>query len=183
MKKIFITTLVSLSFASITFASELTPKLRHIAKDSEYKPTLGFAAGVGSPEGSMNSGGNYSLEAGYQPYIPLTVAGVLTVSDYNSTPGNKLTRTSAMAKVGYNFGGTLPFIRYSYAAMAMGPMWENATNSNQLALGFKPSVGFDYPLDKVMDSALSLGMNANYLLTTSSNPDVFAVNGVLKYWY
>jgi hypothetical protein len=174
-----ITSLMSLSL----FASEILPEMRSVANVSELKPHMGLAVGVGSPEGSLNSAGNYAVEVGYQPYVPVSFAGVLSIADYTGAGDIKLVRSSLLAKAAYNFGGQIPFIRYSYVSMGLGPMWEDTATKDQLALGFLPNLGFDYPLKNIMESPLTLGLNVSYLLTTSTNADVFAMNGVVKYWF
>lgn len=164
-------------------ASEITPELRTVSNDSEFKPHVGFSAGLGTPEGDLNSGGNYALEIGYQPMIPLSLSVEYSLANYDNSGPTKLVRQSLLAKGAYNFGGSTPLIRYSYVGLGIGPMYEDTNIDDGWALGVLPNLGFDYPIDDLTDTPLSLGINTSYLVTSSDSPDVFAVSGVVKYWY
>ncbi len=184
-KKILTVFCVSIIFPLFSIAqSDTTPELRTVQQDSEFKPHVGLGVGVGNPEGSLDAGGNYTLEAGFQPIIPISFIGEYGVETYDTASSDKLVRNRLLMKANYNFGGTIPIIRYAYVGLGLGPMWEDTNGDDGLALAIMPQAGFDYPLRKIIDqSPLTLGANVSQLFTTSDNPDVFAVKGVVKYWY
>lgn len=173
-----------LGFLSTSFASELIPEVREVHSESELKPHFGVMAGVGDPDGSQNVGGNYAVELAYQPVIPFSLGLHFAISNFqNSSDSDKLVRNSLLIKGGYNFGGNLPVIRYSYLAVNAGMIWEDTRSNDGLAFGAMPNAGFDIPVLAMEDGKLSLGVNVAYLLVTSGNPDTFSANGVVKYWY
>ena len=181
--KIILAAVISLLMPQLGHASDITPELRAVNKQSDYVPHVGLSLGVGAPEGSLNAGENYALEIGFQPYIPFGTAMELSRAEY-SAANQKLNRTSLLLKGAYNFGGTIPIVRHSYVGLGLGPVWEERRRGTNVALGFLPNLGFDYPLKDVFSNTpLSVGVNASYLLTSSGEPSVFAMNGVLKYWY
>ncbi len=164
--------------------SDVTPEIRAVQEDSQFKPHVGLGVGFGDPNGTLDAGGNYTLEAGFQPVIPLSIIGDFTVENYNDDGVGKLVRNRFFVKANYNFGGNIPFIRYTYVGLGAGPMWEDTNIDNELAFGLMPHAGFDYPLNNVIDrSPLSLGANVSHLYSSSDTPDVFAVRGMVKYWY
>lgn len=169
---------------AMAIESDVTPEIRAVQEDSQFKPHVGLGLGFGDPNGTLDAGGNYSIEAGFQPVIPLSIIGDFTVENYNQEGPGKLVRNRFFVKANYNFGGDIPFIRYTYVGLGAGPMWEDTNFDNELAFGLMPNAGFDYPLDHVIDrSPLSLGANVSHLYSSSDTPDVFAVKGVVKYWY
>ena len=105
---------------------------------------------------------------------------VVTLSPSGGTNAT-LTRTRLLARGQYNFGGTIPFIRHSWVGAGLGAVWDNERNATDLNFGWAPAVGFDIPLDEA--ARFSLGANANYLFVSGAKPDVFALNGVAKYWF
>ncbi len=189
MKKLFIKTLSQSALIALflfhlpALASDLTPELRTVSSDTQLKPHVGLSAGFGDPEGDINPGGNYALEVGYQPIIPLSIALELAVSHYPIEGPEKLNRTSAIIKTAYNFGGQIPVIRYGYVGLGVGPMWEDRAVQNEMALAIMPQLGFDYPIEGLADQPLSLGLNVSQLFSSSDTPDTFAMAGVIKYWY
>lgn len=180
MNKIFIVFTAMMCVSAM--ASDITPELRAVTHEELYKPHLGVAAGWSQPEGSYQSSGVYSIEYGIQPYIPFsyTIKGLFAEYIDGDTSFN---RTSLILEGKYNFGGTIPLIKYSYVGLGLGPAWEDGSVDDGLALAFYPQVGFDWPLKKWLGEPISLGMNANYLISSRSTADTFNLTGVVKYWY
>lgn len=160
---------------------ESFPKLRKAQNLEEEKVSVGVNAGSALTEGRANTLG-YGVEAAFQPVIPLSA--VLELGGYvapasGTTP--VLTRTKLLARGQYNLGGDIPFVRYSWVGVGIGPVWDNMNNSTVISLGVAPIVGFDIPINE--DAKFSLGANANYMFVGNAKPDVFALNGVAKYWF
>ena len=178
------TPLIAILFfiSSFCFADDLTPELRAATTDELRKPHIGLNAGVGSPEGSFNPGGQYSIEYGLQPYIPFGLAIEGGYAYFTDNAAN-LSRTSLLLKGSYNFGGDIPVIRYSYIGLATGAAWEDSTLSEGLAILVVPQIGFDIPIENLVEAPLSLGFNGAYTISSRGTPDVFTASGVVKYWY
>ncbi len=150
------------------------------------KPHVGLLAGVTDAEGGYDAGAEYGLDIGYEPIAPLGLG--LELSSGNSELDEAgqdidLQRTKLLAKANYNFGGTIPVIRESYVGLGIGPMLESIAGSDRVYLGVMPQAGFDIPLSSRASKYLSAGLNARYLISSSGNPDAFAFNGQLKYWF
>ena len=187
-KLTLITALIaSASLSATTFAatdtgtSKTFPEPRKSETMGEYKPSVGITLGVASPESDRRSSANYGIEWGFQPIIPFSEG--IELSGFASPAGGvnpTLTRTKLMYKAAYNFGGTIPVIKDSYAGFQLGPVFDNIRNKLDVELGFAPMVGFDIPIGQ---SAYSLGANANYMFVGGPNNDAFALNGVAKYWF
>jgi hypothetical protein len=172
---------VSPSFAENAGTSKTFPDTKRSETLSEYKPSLGINVGLASPESTRKSAAGYGIEFGFQPIIPFSSA--IELSGFTSQHQNDqatLTRTKLLYKAGYNFGGTIPVIKDSYAALGFGPIFDNIRNRMDVELGVSPIVGFDIP---ITDSAYSLGANASYMFVGGPNNDAFALNGVAKYWF
>jgi hypothetical protein len=150
----------------------------------EQKPSLGLRTGIANTEGSEEQAWEYGIEAGYQPYVPIGLAVELSgyVQDSDG-PNPGLTRTKLLGKGLYNFGGTIPVIRYSYVGAGLGPVYDNVNNDQEWNLGFSPVAGFDIPLNRAADSRFSLGATVAYLIVTGDNPDALSANGTVKYWF
>jgi hypothetical protein len=124
---------------------------------------------------------SWGVEYALQPVVPLTSA--VQLNGYAS--GAKglsptVTRTELLYKAAYNFVGDIPVVKYSYAGVALGPVFDNVRNHLDTELGVAPLLGFDIPVGM---SQYTLGANANYMFVGGPNNDVFAVNGVAKYWF
>lgn len=151
------------------------------ATRSEWKPSLAVFGGMSDTESTGRAGVAYGIEYGMQPTIPFSSAIELSGNSSNSNAENPaITRTRLMIKGNYNFGGTLPVIRYSYFGVGIGAVMDNSANRVTTDLGVAPQLGFDVPLP---DTRMSLGANTNYLFVGGGKADVFALNGVAKYWF
>ncbi len=145
------------------------------------KPSLGVRLGMANMEGEEEAV-EYGVEFGYQPFVPLGLA--VELSGYTSDsegPDSGLTRTKLLGKGLYNFGGTIPVIRYSYVGAGIGPVYDNVENETDWNLGFQPVAGFDIPLGQA--ERISLGANVAYLLVTGDNVDAVSAAGQVKYWF
>ncbi|MGZ3723574.1 MAG: hypothetical protein ACXVA9_11615 [Bdellovibrionales bacterium] len=169
-------------FAAGEGTSRTFPTVREVRTSDEAKPSLGLNVGYASTENSRTTLG-WGLEAGFQPIVPFTSAILLGGYTYQgSASAPTLTRTMLMYKAAYNFGGSIPVIKDSYAGVQFGPVFDNINNNYDIEFGAAPVIGFDIPLSGEM-SHYSLGANANYLFVGGSKNDVFALNGVAKYWF
>lgn len=154
--------------------------------DTALRPHVGLLAGVAAGEGALNSGMEYGIDAGYQPYVPFGVGIELSSATADVDSGlisDDLTRTKLLAKVTYNFGGQIPLIRDSYVGVGAGPMLESIGGDDDLYLGVMPILGFDIPLQSKPREYMSAGMNVRYLVSSSGIPNSTSVNGMLKYWF
>jgi hypothetical protein len=163
--------------------SETLPKLQPVTNEAEYKPHMALLAGLSTPEGSYDTGGAYGIDVGFQPFIPLSLSAELSQAAYNADSGDDFKRTSLLAKVAYNFGGTIPVIKNSYVGLGGGMLIEDSGPSTTTYGGLMPNLGFDIPTFTIENKWVSLGATARYMITASNAPDVFDVNGVLKYWF
>lgn len=158
---------------------------RPVEVKSEYKPHLGALTGIATPEGNYQSSAEYGMTIGYQPYIPFSIGAELSHSKNNVSSGNSasdLDRTKLLVNAAYNFGGHIPVISKSYIALAFGPMLESTESSDSIVIGTMPNVGFDMPFT-IKDNSVSLGLNARYLISSSSAPNTFSLNAMAKYWF
>lgn len=155
------------------------PKPREVASQEETRTHVGILAGIATPEGSYDSRGEYGLDIGYQPYIPIGLGLIAAYHETEAGPGTNLRQTDLLAKVTYNLGGTIPVIKDSYFGLGLGAVFkQDATN-----IASAPLLGFDIPLKEEGHSYLSLGASAKYVIVSGNDPDTLSVNGVLKYWY
>ncbi|MFZ3230366.1 MAG: hypothetical protein WA160_09185 [Pseudobdellovibrio sp.] len=181
--------LISILLCSNVFAAEAItdntttfPYPHPLTSSAESRPHLGAILGLVSPEGSYNSSAEYGVDIGFQPYIPFSVGAELTHSRTHSNTDEVLDRTNLLAKVSYNFGGTIPIIKNSYVGIASGA----AFKSDGTDFVSAPLIGFDIPLKESNQNEMeifSIGVNAKYIIAGSSDPDALSINGVLKYWY
>lgn len=171
---------VHMAWAANDTGANVLPQPKEAQGLAEQRPSIGIFGGFADTQSGRRDGTNYGIEAGYQPYIPFGLGVELSgyVSDHQGDEAT-LTRTRLLAKGTYNFGGTIPVIKHSYVGVALGPVWDNVRNQIDMNFGIAPQVGFDIP---VIDH-LTLGANANYLFVGGAKPDVFALNGVAKYWF
>jgi len=170
------------AFAASDAANESRtfPEPRPLMSEGERAPSLGAFGGITDTRQGLRNGTSYGVEYGWQTYIPWSAAVELSgyVSDHSSTSPT-LTRTRLLGKYSYNLGGTIPVIKDSYIGLGAGPVLDNVRNTNTWEVGVVPQIGFDIPVV----SQFSLGANANYMFTIGPNADVFAFNGVAKYWF
>lgn len=186
MRALIKISLACLGFASFTaFAQDSGQSVmtdpREPANTAEMRPSLGISGGYAESEGNRNSGTGYGIEYGWQPYIPMGVA--IELGGYVSPAGDgeaTLTRTKLLGKANYNLGGNIPVIKYSYAGLGIGAVWDNERNSDYVNLGIAPQIGFDIPIPQ---TKFTLGANANYMFVSGGKDDVFALNGLAKYWF
>jgi hypothetical protein len=150
------------------------------AQGSELKPHVGVLAGVAQPEGSYDTGGEFGIDVGFQPYVPFGFGAEL--NRYTSAGGRQTTleRTTLFAKATYNLGGDTPVIRYSYFGLGTGPVFES--NGTHWALA--PVIGFDIPIAQVGDQkSISLGATAKYAFISGDATDALSAQAIMKYWY
>ncbi|MBX3022913.1 MAG: hypothetical protein KF799_14660 [Bdellovibrionales bacterium] len=188
MRALLKMTIACLGFCSLaawaadeSAVSRSLPEGREPANEAEMKPSIGIMGGYAETEANRRSGTNYGVEYGFQPYIPLGVA--IELSGYVSPAVDNeatLTRTRLLGKANYNFGGDIPVVKNSYVGIGLGPVWDNVLNTDSLQLGIAPQIGFDIPITR---TKFSLGANANYLFVSGAKADVFALNGMAKYWF
>lgn len=171
---VFSLAVAGVSHAADPAPSSTFPRPHEVTMAEEWRPHVGLLAGVTNPEGDQGSFGSYGLEIGYQPVIPFGLG-----LEFNSTQNDDFKRMDLLARGTYNLGGTIPVIRYSYVGVGLGPVFL----SDGAELVAAPIIGFDIPLRELERSSLSLGLNAKYEFISSSVANVFAMSGVLKYWY
>lgn len=173
---------MTFTICSISYADDFTPELREVDNSSMRRPHIGVNIGVGNPEGSRTPGGRYLVEVGLQPYVPFGLAVEGGYSYFTDGP-DKVSRTSLLLKGTYNFGGTVPVLKYSYIGLGIGPAWEDSTHKDGFAALTVPQLGFDIPLETFVSKPLSIGLNASYNISSTGTRNVFYTSGVLKYWY
>lgn len=160
-------------------SSQYVVKPRPVDTPSEYRPHFGILAGIAAPEGSYDAASNLGVEVGFQPYIPFSLGAEYSTHSLESRDNARtIDRHQALLRANYNFSGD-NFFKYFYAGAGVGLLIEDGTNYG----GLVPLVGFDYPLTESISKFVSLGAQARYTLTSSNNPDVFSMNGSLKYWF
>jgi hypothetical protein len=170
-------TFSSLQLSAQSQQSKTLPNPRPVYSRSEYQPHIGLVGGVINTNNTGENEGEYGLDIGYQPYIPLGLGLEATRSDSADTDGQKNERTSILAKASYNFGGNSSIIRNSYVGAALGSILRQ--DNSYFAGG--PLLGFDVPVTD--DDKLSLGANAKYLMIDGTEPDALSVNAAIKYWF
>jgi hypothetical protein len=168
--------------------SKTVPETRKPMNDSETKPHIGLLGGMAdTANSSRDTAVEYGVTVGFQPLIPWGAG--LQLSRYSAgtddAGGDDLNRTKLLARGSFNFGGQTPVLRYSYVELAAGPIFDEVDERWDIELGVAPGLGFDIPIakDEVDNTRYTLGANANYLFVTGSNPETFALNGALKYWF
>lgn len=152
----------------------------------EFKPHVGVVAGFNDlSQGSRNNAFEYGINTGFQPIIPFGVVFELTHLTVASDRQDDLERTKLMAYANYNFGGTVAFLRHSYVGVGVGPVFDQVNERWDVEPGLAPVAGFDIPITNSSSTPVryTLGANANYLVVGGSNPDAFALNGQMKYWF
>ncbi len=147
------------------------------------KPSVGVILGMANADGTYDNGVNYGVEASFQFSVPYSA--IVELSGYTATRSTTepaITRTKLLGKVMYNFAGTVPVIRYSYAGAGIGPIYDSVGDVQKWNIGLAPQVGFDIPLGDTA-SNFSLGANVALLLVTGGSPSSASANGVAKYWF
>lgn len=187
-KILFSALLVGGLMSLVAFAADETtpstsfPTPRNVEDRAGYKPHVGAQLGLATPEGSYDSGAEYGVDFGFQPYIPFAIGAELNHARLeNEGAGEDLDRTTFMAKGTYNFGGDLALIKYSYVGAGLGLSHDTDTTRWVSA----PLLGFDVPLNDVGDfpGVFSAGAMAKYAIQEGSSPDSLSLNGMLKYWF
>ena len=151
------------------------PEPKAVENKDQYRLHMGLTAGVNSPNGAAGSSAEYGINVGFQPYVPFGLGAEVVTAELDKT---NIQRTSVLARGTYNFGGDIPVLRSSYMGATAGPMFVDG--STEWSVG--PLAGFDIPLQDQTSNFLSLGLQAKYLWTTSSQ-DAFSAGLALKYWY
>lgn len=163
------------------------PTPSQVTTRDEWKPHVGFRTGYAGTRNDFDSAVGYGLDIGFQPYIPFGVGFELSryTTDRTVDAQNEdLERTSFLARGTYNFGGQTPVIRHSYVGASIGAIFDRIDGEDSVKPGIAPVIGFDIPVATVRESqSLTLGASAAYLIVDGSNPDVFSMNGQLKYWF
>lgn len=149
------------------------------------KANLGFLAGYADTERNYKQALEYGIEASARPRTKLGYGAELSTTRTDTeTENNSLQRTKLLAKGTYTFGGNTPLIRDTYAGAAIGPVIDTTGGKDNLRMGVAPVVGFDIPVSKDTENqAVSVGMDAKYLLVSDAAVDMFSVNGMVKYWF
>ncbi len=161
--------------------SSVMPEPRQLTSFEEWRPHMGLTVGVATPEGRYDSAAELGVDVGAQPYIPFGVGAEFLTTATQESENDNLRRTTILLRGTYNFGGTLPMIRYGYVGVGVGPAFHLGGNTE---LAAAPMVGFDIPLQHAANHEyLSLGARAKYMFVAGGEADAFAVNGALKYWY
>lgn len=157
-----------------TSGSSIFPRPRGLATGSELKPHIGLKMGFAAPEGSQSSAGKMGVDIGFQPAVPIGLGFELSTTD------SSLERSYGLVKAKYNFGGDVVLIKNTYIGLGAGALFKTDGTDALLA----PGIGFDIPLKRDGEvSRFSLGANAQYLASFSSDPDFLAVDAVVKFWY
>lgn len=158
------------------------PQTKKAVNKEEQKPSLGLFGGLSNlPD--RTGGSSYGVSLQVQPWIPFSTGIVVSGNVSPKTDLQPtLTRTQILATGAYNFGGDIPVIKYSYLGLGLGAVLDNEQNGLITSFGALPNVGFDIPLDST-DKSFTLGANASYLFVGNARPQVFALNGVAKYWF
>jgi len=159
---------------------------RRSESKEEFKPHVGVVAGFNDLSAGLRENAvEYGINTGFQPIIPFGIVFELTHLTAPSDRQDDLERTKLMAYANYNFGGTIPVLRHSYVGVGVGPVFDEVDERWDIEPGMAPVAGFDIPIatDGSTPARYTLGANANYLVVGGSNPDAFALNGQMKYWF
>lgn len=188
--RLFILALATLGFSAFAqtdadnTVSKTLPEVTPVENEAGFRPHFGILAGVSTPEGSFDTGAEYGIDVGFQPVIPFSLGIEFNQANYDADAGDDFSRSSFLLKGAYNFGGNIVVLKDSYIGLGAGLLVEDVGPATTTYGGLMPNLGFDIPTFQIKEDWVSLGANARYLITGSENaPDVFAVNGVLKYWF
>jgi hypothetical protein len=143
------------------------------------RPHVGALGGFSTlPDGK--TGGVMGVDVGFQPYSPLSAGINFAVAG----PLQDSRRMTLMAKGAYNFGGTLPIIRYSYAGINLGWIHDSSPSFADLArthdyFAFGPTIGFDQPFHRLWTIGAEGKIHSSF---ESDTPSSLVILGTLKYW-
>jgi len=187
--KVFLNSILVLSVSvasSLAFAETgkniFTPPKKAEGR-SETKPSIALSAGMSDTDGNRRTTVGYNAEYAIQPVIPFSVGVKLGSYSTPSTSSQAaLTRTNLLLTGDYNFGGDIPVIKNSYVGLELGPVLDNINNASTVDFGLAPRIGFDIPIGEAPQK-FSLGALADYMWIGGAKPNVFALNGVVKYWF
>lgn len=149
---------------------------RHDSKTAPHVAALGGFADT--PRDNTN--GLVGVDVGFQPVVPISLGASYSVAG----PGSDDMRSMLLGHVDYNFGGTIPIIRYSYIGAAAGWVRDRTDFGGGLEAvdnypGVGPQAGFDQPIADYW----TVGAQARYLFDTeNSSTHIFSLAGVVKYW-
>ncbi len=159
--------------------SGIFPEVKEVQNTNDYKPHMGFTAGMNSPGGDNNTTTETGVNIGFQPLIPFDLGVEFSTSRFNSDDDQDYKRVSTLGKATYNFGGEIPLLRDTYVGGAAGPVFL----SGRTEFGAAPLAGFDIPLTKnKKKDFVSLGLNTRYLYVTDA-PDSLITNAAVSYWF
>lgn len=144
---------------------------------SEFQPHIGLLAGVTSPEGDGDSEAELGVDIGYQPKAPYSLGAEFSHVRFGNNDVNA-DRDTLLLKAGYNFGGDMALIKYSWIGVGAGAVFDEDDTRAVLT----PMVGFDIPVTRTDTEFITLGANARYSIISEVD-DTFTVNGAVKYWY
>lgn len=156
------------------------PHPRKVMKQSEYRPHVGLSYGLLFPEGSYNSNDVIGLDVGFQPFIPYGLGMEFVTTNIKNDSDYHLNRNDVTVKGTYNFGGDTAILKHSFVGLGLGASFDGS-GSEMLAT---PLLGFDCPLaHKPGEGYFSLGAGAKYSIYGGDQPDTFALNALIKYWF
>jgi hypothetical protein len=167
-------------------ASSTFPEPHSITEISQQKPSIGIKGGLTSPQGPYQGAAEYGIEAGYQPYIPYSAGVEFTTMSANRSNASNLNRTKILAKVNYNFGGTIPIVRSSFVGAGLGPVFDSERGETVIRPAAGLLAGFDVPLTssgQIIPDSFSLGANVSYLFVGNNGVNAFGMNALVKYWF
>lgn len=178
------TSLAETSTAHANVNSMVEPRPVELAR--ELKPHLGLMVGLGNAGGDVEyQSPDFGIDFGFQPYIPFSLGGEFSHAELSDRDtGRDFSRTLALVRAGYNFGGSVPLVNKSYVGAALG----GALEANRYLLVSGPVMGFDAPIFNAPDSSntleqVSLGAMLKYLFAEGSSAEVFTVHAVAKAWF
>ena len=179
--------MTSLVFLSGSFAlakdlntSETKAETHSIATAKEYRAQFGVMGGIADTNKGGKSSGEFGINFGFQPFIPIGLGFEASGSKYETSNGELKDKTNLLLTGSYNFSGTTNVFRDTYIGAAMGLIVRSENSDATVG----PLAGFDIPLKPAKNvSALTIGANAKYLFSNATEVEGVAVNGVLKYWF
>lgn len=165
-------------------SNQVFPDPQRVEFVDEYRPHMGVLGGFAVPtQSGYNNAANYGIDVGYQPFIPFGLALELsrTSSDMALATGATETssRTKAMVRGTYNFGGSIPVLKSSYLGLGAGPVFASIGDNSYTKLGIMPHIGFDIPVER----HFTLGLAANVLVIPGDEANSWGANGAVKYWF
>jgi hypothetical protein len=170
-----------LSIPSLSSAQSVREKSNAEDLRTEVREqSIGLQGGYANTDDTaLDDSAAFGVEAGYQ-WSDLVSFGIEFGGYESDGDTADLTRTKLLGKAYAHFRGDNRLAQNSYIGIAAGPVWDEVRGNTDTEAGVAPIVGFDMPIE---GEAFTVGANANYLVVGGSNPDVFTLNGALKYWY